>query len=115
MQDILEVANYLTLVVVVDLCSFHILANFTADNALAVLSLPDSLSLNKLYKARLHLVFNHLQQIFPTCSVLYIDGLNAIPGLLVSILVRWPGASFRLAVDSVEFGEYLLEIGSDKM
>ena len=41
MQDILEVANYLTLVDVVDLCSSHILANLTADNALAVLSLPD--------------------------------------------------------------------------
>ena len=101
-QDILEVANYLTLVDVVDLSSSHILANLTADNTLAVLSLPDSLSLYKLCKAMLHLVFNHLQQIFPTCSALFIDGLNTIPDLLVNILIRRPGVSFRLAVNRVE-------------
>ena len=102
MQDILEVANYLTLVDVVDLSSSHILANLTADNALAVLSLPDSLSLYKLCKATLHLVFNNFQQIFPTCSALFIDGLNTIPDLLVNILIRRPGVSFRMAVNRVE-------------
>ena len=48
MQEILEVANYLALGDIVNLCSAYMMANMELDNAMEVLALADSLGLGRL-------------------------------------------------------------------
>ena len=50
-QDILEVANYLALANVLELCQAHMRANIDLDNVMEVLPLADSLSLGPLKDA----------------------------------------------------------------